>query len=37
MNVYTDPRLLDVAGALTALPELPLEGKRKRRAAGKAG
>jgi len=24
MNVYTDPQLLDVAGALDALPELPL-------------
>ena len=24
MNVYTDPKLLDVAGALDALPELPL-------------
>ena len=24
MNVYTDPKLLDVAGALGALPELPL-------------
>lgn len=24
MNVYTDPELLDVAGALDALPELPL-------------
>ena len=23
MNVYTDPRLLDVAGALNALPSLP--------------
>jgi hypothetical protein len=27
-NVYTDPRLLDVRGALDALPPLPLEGKR---------
>lgn len=26
MNVYTDPKLLDVAGALEALPELPLAG-----------
>jgi len=26
MNVYTDPRLLDVAGALDALPSLPLDG-----------
>jgi hypothetical protein len=25
-RVYTDPRLLDVAGALGALPDLPLEG-----------
>jgi hypothetical protein len=24
MNVYTDPRLMDVAGALDALPMLPL-------------
>ena len=24
MNVYTDPQLLDVAGALERLPELPL-------------
>ncbi len=27
MNVYTDPRLLDVQGALDALPALPLESK----------
>jgi integrase len=27
MNIYTDPRLLDVAGALDALPALPLNGK----------
>ena len=27
MNVYTDPRLLDVAGALDALPLLPLDGE----------
>ena len=26
MNVYTDPRLMDVAGALDALPTLPLSG-----------
>jgi len=26
MNTYTDPRLLDVAGALDALPALPLTG-----------
>ena len=25
MNVYTDPRLLDVAGAMGSLPDLPLE------------
>ncbi len=25
MSVYTDPKLLDVAGALRALPALPLE------------
>ena len=25
MNVYTDPRLLDVAGAIAALPDLPLD------------
>ena len=37
MNVYTDPRLLDVAGALKALPELPLEGRGKLRATGRAG
>jgi len=27
MNVYTDPRLLDVAGALDVLPDLPLDGR----------
>ena len=27
MNVYTDPKLLDVYGAMNALPELPLDGK----------
>src|SRR5262249_19567114 len=26
MNVYTDPKLLDVRGALAALPALPLPG-----------
>lgn len=25
-NVYTDPRLLDVAGAVASLPDLPLGG-----------
>jgi len=27
MNVYTDPKLLDVGGALDALPALPLQGE----------
>jgi len=27
MNVYTDPRLLDVAGAMEVLPALPLDGE----------
>ncbi len=27
MNVYTDPKLLDVAGAMDTLPSLPLGGK----------
>jgi hypothetical protein len=27
MNTYTDPALLDVRGALDALPELPLHGE----------
>lgn len=27
-NVYTDPKLLDVGGALDALPQLPLDGQR---------
>ena len=31
MGIYTDPRLLDVAGALDALPSLPLD----RKAAGR--
>ena len=26
MNTYTDPRLLDVAGAVESLPNLPLSG-----------
>src|SRR5262249_18513318 len=36
MNVYTDPKLLDVQGALQALPELPLDDERKttRQAVG---
>jgi integrase len=29
MNSYTDPKLLDVAGALGALPALPLDGGRR--------
>jgi integrase len=33
MNVYTDPKLLDVRGALDALPALPLGGERERAAA----
>ncbi len=35
-NVYTDPRLLDVAGAMDALPSLPLDGKQteRQRATG---
>ena len=30
-NVYTDPRLLDVAGAMDALPSLPLDGQQAER------
>lgn len=33
MNVYTDPRLLDVARALDALPPLPLDGGPQQEAA----
>src|SRR5262245_59183062 len=29
MNVYTDPKLLDVRGALDALPALPLQGDKR--------
>src|SRR5260221_8457175 len=37
MSVYTDPRLLDVAGAMDALPALPLGGDRSpQRATGTA-
>jgi integrase len=38
-NVYTDPKLLDVAGALDALPSLPLAGNpsERARATGTAG
>ena len=34
MNVYTDPKLLDVAGALERLPKLPLQADRQRHATG---
>jgi len=40
MNTYTDPRLLDVAGALNVLPELPLDdspGSERQRATGTDG
>jgi len=39
MNVYTDPKLLDVHGALDALPQMPLDGKHdeRERATGTAG
>jgi integrase len=39
MNVYTDPRLLDTAGALNALPAMPLDepGRQAERATGTAG
>ncbi len=40
MNTYTDPRLLDVAGALDALPSLPLDGSpdaERMRATGSDG
>jgi integrase len=41
MNTYTDPKLLDVAGALDALPALPLDGKQddrqEQRATGTYG
>ena len=33
MNVYTDPKLLDVAGAMEALPSLPLGNGRQTEAA----
>jgi len=36
MNVYTAPKLLDVAGAMERLPELPLQEERQRRPAGRA-
>ncbi len=34
MNVYTDPSLLDVAGALEALPELALSDVRRSARVG---
>ena len=39
MNVYTDPKLLDVHGALDSLPKMPLDGKwdERERATGTAG
>ena len=39
MNVYTDPKLLDVHGALDALPQMPLDGtcNERERATGTAG
>ncbi len=37
MNVYTDPRLLDVAGALDALPSLPLTGGSEAKAVRATG
>ena len=36
MTVYTDPRLLDVHGALDALPALPLDGGQTEREAVRA-
>ena len=36
MNVYTDPRLLDVAGALEKLPALPLEDVPEHKVAASA-
>ena len=37
MNVYTDPKLLDIYGALDALPMLRLDGASRDRATGTAG
>jgi len=38
MNTYTDPKLLDIYGAMDALPALPLDGgeKERRQATGTA-
>ena len=37
MNTYTDPRLLDVAGALDALPALPLDPEQEAQELRKTG
>ncbi len=37
MNTYTDPKLLDMEGALEALPPLPLDGERGRESARATG
>ena len=36
MNVYTDPQLLDVAGALERLPELEVRGSGRLKATSKS-
>ncbi len=37
MNVYTDPRLLDLSGAVELLPDLPLDGTDREAATGTDG
>ena len=37
MQIYTDPKLLDVRGALDALPALPLESERERQSIAATG
>jgi len=37
MNVYTDPRLLNVAGAVAALPDLPLDDRPQASQGAKTG
>ena len=37
MNVYTDPTLLDVGGAINALPDLSLEAESTERTARNDG
>jgi integrase len=37
MNVYTDPKLLDICGALDTLPTLRLDGANRDRATGTTG